>query len=224
MASYRGMVTTIRTSELDAMRAEIDALRTEVERLGEIVTECDGVECVKHDAIVRGAMKERDEAEARAEAAEKAMLELTAETHRRLAKSDAESSRLRAALEAVEIAMDTAAMHGLPQQLPPAYRDSWAAAHTQARQALKPPDCQRQLALGDAPAEEQESAADQPYLIETRTEQIRKYNPNYGDDRLCNCEHVYGRHFDGYDDMVAVGCKYCDCFDFVERAAVQENE
>ncbi|QIN94725.1 hypothetical protein PP460_gp077 [Streptomyces phage Muntaha] len=31
-----------------------------------------------------------------------------------------------------------------------------------------------------------------------------------------NCEHVYHRHFDSYEDMEPVGCKYCDCFHFEE--------
>jgi hypothetical protein len=43
---------------------------------------------------------------------------------------------LRTALEACEVVMDTAAIHGLPQQLPQVYRDSWAKAHIAARAAL----------------------------------------------------------------------------------------
>jgi tRNA(Ile)-lysidine synthase TilS/MesJ len=31
----------------------------EIERLREIITECDGIECVKHDALVRTAVKEQ---------------------------------------------------------------------------------------------------------------------------------------------------------------------
>jgi hypothetical protein len=50
----------------------------------------------------------------------------------------AERDRLLGLLAACELAMDTAAQHGLPQQLPPAYRESWAAAHTAARAALAP--------------------------------------------------------------------------------------
>lgn len=46
------------------------------------------------------------------------------------------ADKMRAALQACEIVMDTAAIHGLPQQLPPAYRDSWAAAHEAAREVL----------------------------------------------------------------------------------------
>lgn len=40
------------------------------------------------------------------------------------------------ALKACELAMDTAALHGLPQELPPTYRDSWADAHIAARAAI----------------------------------------------------------------------------------------
>jgi len=44
----------------------------------------------------------------------------------------------------------------------------------------------------------------------------RRYNPNYGNDRLCICGHVYYRHFDSYEDMSDTGCKYCSCGDFKE--------
>lgn len=37
------------------------------------------------------------------------------------------------------------------------------------------------------------------------------YDPEYGDDRLCQCGHPYYRHFDTYDGMASVGCKYCSC-------------
>ena len=30
----------------------------------------------------------------------------------------------------------------------------------------------------------------------------------------CQCGHVYYRHFDTYDYMYPVGCKYCDCAEF----------
>jgi hypothetical protein len=42
------------------------------------------------------------------------------------------------------------------------------------------------------------------------------YDTNYGDARVCVCGHAYYRHFDPYEDMADVGCKYCDCFDFEE--------
>src|SRR5271166_3913160 len=35
------------------------------------------------------------------------------------------------------------------------------------------------------------------------------YDPNFGDDVLCECGHIYYRHFDTYEEMSPVGCKYC---------------
>jgi len=37
------------------------------------------------------------------------------------------------------------------------------------------------------------------------------YDPEFGDDTICACGHVYYRHFDSYEKMLPVGCKYCDC-------------
>jgi hypothetical protein len=45
------------------------------------------------------------------------------------------------------------------------------------------------------------------------------YDPNFGDDRECVCGHPYHRHFDSYEDMKPVGCKYsgqCGCEGFEE--------
>lgn len=44
----------------------------------------------------------------------------------------------------------------------------------------------------------------------------RVYDENFGDDKKCSCGHSYYRHFDSYDDMKPVGCKYCSCSGFVE--------
>ncbi len=33
-------------------------------------------------------------------------------------------------------------------------------------------------------------------------------------DEVCACGHPYHRHFDSYEDMRPVGCKYCDCREF----------
>lgn len=54
---------------------------------------------------------------------------------------------------------------------------------------------------------------EQPYIITNHdvTVTTREYNPNFGDNRLCVCGHPYHRHFDSYDDMRAIGCKYCEC-------------
>jgi len=35
------------------------------------------------------------------------------------------------------------------------------------------------------------------------------FDPKFGDTKLCLCGHPYYRHFDTYDDMSPVGCKYC---------------
>ena len=45
---------------------------------------------------------------------------------------------------------------------------------------------------------------------------IFQYDPEYGDDRECQCGHPYYRHFDSYEDMSHVGCKYCECYNFNE--------
>lgn len=58
--------------------------------------------------------------------------------------------------------------------------------------------------------------SEQPYLTRTVTTTQRVYNRNYGDDRVCVCGHTYYRHFDLYEEGLAVGCKYCDCAEFKE--------
>lgn len=42
------------------------------------------------------------------------------------------------------------------------------------------------------------------------------YEKTFGDYRICECDHPYYRHFDTYDNMRVVGCKYCECSDFEE--------
>lgn len=64
---------------------------------------------------------------------------------------------------------------------------------------------------------ETEADVDTPYLIEVSIEREYKYNKNYGDDRICACGHPYYRHFDTYEEMEAVGCKYCGCSGFIEE-------
>lgn len=63
-----------------------------------------------------------------------------------------------------------------------------------------------------------------PYII-SRYEctAVKEYNENYGDDRKCICGHTYIRHFDPYEDMEAVGCKYCHCRNFIERQPDDES-
>ena len=64
---------------------------------------------------------------------------------------------------------------------------------------------------------EGDSMSDIPYIITKRVVEDKAYNPAYGDDRVCQCGHPYYRHFDTYEDMRACGCKYCECFTFVEK-------
>ena len=54
------------------------------------------------------------------------------------------------------------------------------------------------------------------YFITEKTIQVRKYNPDYGDDRICDCGHPYHRHFDSYDNINPCGCKYCICCTFIQ--------
>lgn len=56
-----------------------------------------------------------------------------------------------------------------------------------------------------------------PYIITERIVLDMAYNPEYGDNRMCICGHAYIRHFDPYEEMEPAGCKYCGCFEFVEK-------
>ena len=59
--------------------------------------------------------------------------------------------------------------------------------------------------------------AEMPYF-ETRVllqVVFKEYNPDYGDNKLCKCGHPYYRHFDSYEGMAPVGCKYCQCDEFI---------
>jgi hypothetical protein len=53
-----------------------------------------------------------------------------------------------------------------------------------------------------------------PYICSYVITIDNKYNPNYGDDKVCKCGHSYYRHFDSYEDMYSIGCKYCGCNHF----------
>lgn len=57
---------------------------------------------------------------------------------------------------------------------------------------------------------------DSPYIKVVTLKVTHKYNPDYGDERVCVCGHPYHRHFDSYEDMYAIGCKYCACYEFKE--------
>lgn len=50
----------------------------------------------------------------------------------------------------------------------------------------------------------------EPYIPKKTTKYV--WNPDFYDqDAKCSCGHPYDRHFDSYDDMAPVGCKYCVC-------------
>lgn len=36
-------------------------------------------------------------------------------------------------------------------------------------------------------------------------------------EEMCDCGHPYYRHFDSYEDMAPIGCKYCPCFTFKKK-------
>jgi len=62
-------------------------------------------------------------------------------------------------------------------------------------------------------------AEEKPYLEIPVPATVRyEYNPKYGDDRICTCGHPYYRHFDTYENMSNIGCKYCRCDHFKEAA------
>lgn len=52
------------------------------------------------------------------------------------------------------------------------------------------------------------------YLPISIDSQERLHNKNYDQDATCKCGHPYHRHFDSYEDNLAVGCKYCQCYTF----------
>lgn len=65
---------------------------------------------------------------------------------------------------------------------------------------------------------------EKPYIEEVVVYTNYRYNPNYGDDRICRCGHPYYRHFDWMEDNDAVGCKYCACQEFVEGSGDNDSQ
>lgn len=63
--------------------------------------------------------------------------------------------------------------------------------------------------------------SNEPYI--THIIEVQSYNPNFGDERECQCGHQYHRHFDSYEDMAPVGCKYCECYEFVENTGQMDE-
>ena len=65
--------------------------------------------------------------------------------------------------------------------------------------------------------ENKDLSQNEPYLRTVKIRENMEYNPDYGDKRICICGDPYHRHFDSYEDMAAIGCKYCPCVHFVEK-------
>lgn len=62
---------------------------------------------------------------------------------------------------------------------------------------------------------EQEEVAqhvDTSYVPSSEDEIAEQYDEKFGDNKPCLCGHPYYRHFDTYEQMSAVGCKYCSHF------------
>lgn len=56
-----------------------------------------------------------------------------------------------------------------------------------------------------------------PYLSKriVRTFTTKEWNPDYNQNAICQCGHAYERHFDPYEMMYPIGCKYCECNTFI---------
>ena len=58
---------------------------------------------------------------------------------------------------------------------------------------------------------------EQPYHYEASLQVEKSYNKAYKPVIECICDHSYDRHFDPYEDYLAVGCKYCGCQHFTPK-------
>lgn len=55
-----------------------------------------------------------------------------------------------------------------------------------------------------------------PYVVVRTTVERTEcfWNEAFDQDAICECGDPYYRHFDTYEKMSPVGCKYCDCYTF----------
>jgi len=53
-----------------------------------------------------------------------------------------------------------------------------------------------------------------PYIYSIQVNVEKKWNKEYDQESKCECGHPYYRHFDSYEKMDAIGCKYCECYNF----------
>jgi hypothetical protein len=61
-----------------------------------------------------------------------------------------------------------------------------------------------------------------PYLDRVTVEKI--WNPDYDQNATCKCGHSYERHFDSYESMANVGCKYCECRVFAAHGETEDQK
>ncbi|QMP84310.1 hypothetical protein HUN41_00217 [Streptomyces phage Coruscant] len=54
------------------------------------------------------------------------------------------------------------------------------------------------------------------FIEKVQAEIDRLWNPEFNQEARCECGHPYHRHFDSYENMEPIGCKYCECYDFKE--------
>jgi hypothetical protein len=68
--------------------------------------------------------------------------------------------------------------------------------------------------------------SDGPYLHHSvQTTLLRRtWNPNYNQNAECKCGHEYHRHFDSYEEMWPIGCKYCECGEFKQTEHTDSGE
>lgn len=173
-------------AQLEDEQARRIAAEREAERLSEIITECDGVECVKHDTLVCGMLETRLAAEERADRAERKLEEAQtayagAEVENdilreRQARASSLAERYRLALEAVEWVDHSPFDSTCP----------WCE-----RPSLDghKPDCQRQAALegkGPSPTERYRQA-----LIEIRDGRIPHVCPEFEICKHEGCQASY---------------------------------
>ena len=98
---------------------------------------------------------------------------------------------------------------------------------TDELQSYFPADIQRKIAMDLSQADvlvlKDTANTNEPYLSEVIVQINRKYNPDYGGNQTCECGHSYDRHFDSYENMSPVGCKYCPCNHFKENKSEEDE-
>lgn len=63
-----------------------------------------------------------------------------------------------------------------------------------------------------------------PYIETTRIVIDRKYNPDYGDDRVCECGLSIIDILTHMRICMHVAAKYCQCYTFVEKVNSDNDE